>query len=408
MIKVKDALDELLGDIVFDEAMAQKVLQNNISFITSSEDHRQLFGGKALGCYYLKYNYIDKDRFYDNLFGLTTNEVIAVTSKITTINKKFKIATDDVNLVCFYVAYRFLSNKKLKSDKALEAAKGILTYFSYRTLVLISSMYFVYPMSVDKATSLTERLSKRYIIKQLKNWNEYCEYRSTEYLDSKFKKLLMTMNNDNDIPNAISDLYGRTKDTIKNIYSEFMDMLEKDEAMGSRKNLGTDVDGDEIMLDRLGGSDSFAIRVEDMLSDKNTFIKDDYIGVVCSMVNTITTDQLKVTLSYLLTYTYTNNKNKKEVMDYIHAVVVNSIDYLRKNSVYLHKKSNAIEIMNHLLGNVLYARGTDLEINKIKESSLSMLKKIYKVNKDKTADRTLSNLRNGLYIYIMLLAIVVK
>ena len=195
-MKVKQALDLLFQEQEFNTDLYKKIVRNNIEFITRTKDHKQLFGSKLLGCFKLSYTMFDKDIFYSNLFDIDSEEVIKQIEKINTINKSFKIARDDINLVTFYIAHRFLINEKLSKDKRLEYAKEILNYFSYRTLILISSNYFVYPISEEKAVTLSEKLSNRYIIKKLKNWNDYCQYRSEEYLDSKFLTLLIKFDKD--------------------------------------------------------------------------------------------------------------------------------------------------------------------------------------------------------------------
>ena len=119
-MKVKQVFDELFKDFSFDSSFAKKLIYNNVEFITKKDDHKELFGGRLIGCQLLKYTGYDKNIFYENLFGMDMETVTAAVEKITTINRTFKIARDDVNLVCFYIAHRFLSNDKLPMDKRME------------------------------------------------------------------------------------------------------------------------------------------------------------------------------------------------------------------------------------------------------------------------------------------------
>jgi hypothetical protein len=404
-VKAKEALDELFQGYKFDTALYKKIVYNNIEFITRTDDYRNLFGNRLIGCYLLKYTTYDKNIFYNNLFGLDYDRVQTTIDKISTIHKTFKIARDDINLVTFYIAHRFLTNEELSKDKRLEYAKEVLNYFSYRTLVLISSMYFVYPISEEKAVSLTERLSNRYIIKKLKNWNEYCQYRSDEYLSSKLMDIVIKFNNDQELPNAIGDLYNRTKDTLKNIYSEFMDMLDKDEVIKSKKNVVSDMEGQEVILDKLNTPDSYLTKIEGYLSDRNTFIKRDYINVTIDIVNTVSYKALETCLELLFEYTYKDKKNYTEINDLYKRVLENAIDYLHRNNIALHNKTNIVLVINNIIGNVLFARGTDVVINTLKDNLDKTLKTVYKTNKTPVTDRNLKNIRNALYVYIVLLAI---
>lgn len=405
-MKIKEALDKLFEGIKFDASFYKKIVFNNIEFITRNTEFKNLFGSKLIGNHFVKYTMYDKDIFYNNLINTTAADVIDVISTITTINKNFKIARDDVNLVCFYIAHRFLSNKDLKKELAEEYAREILNYFNYRTLVLISSNYFVYPISEEKALTLMERLNNKYIIKKLKNWNEYCQYRSQEYVDSKFYDLLVKFNRDDEVPNAITDLFNRTKDTLKNIYGEFVDMMDNDDIIKSRKSVMNNVEGQEVIVDKLDTPEKYFIKIENILVEKSTFIKKDYIHVVTDIINSVSYKQVEETLTLICDYNFTSREANNNVLAFAKNVLVNTIDYLNKNDVFLHKKSDVVSVINTIVGNVLYARGTDIEINKVKDQGDKLIKDIYKVNKKTITDRNIKNIRNAVYIYIVLRSII--
>lgn len=405
MSKVKQNLDSLFADVVFDTALYKKIVHNNIEFITRTSEHKNLFGSRLIGNHKLSYTKYDKNIFYEDLFGMDVETIISSIEKITTIPKHFKIARDDINLVTFYIAHRFLSNNALPKDKRLDYAKEALNYFNYRTLVLLTSDYFTYPISDEKAITLSERLSNKYLIKRLKNWNEYCQYRSTEYLDNKYISILIDFNKDQELPNAITDLYNRTKDAIKNIYREFIDMLENDEIIKSRKNVSTDMEGKEVIVDR---TDSFALyiaKVENTLADKNNFIKRDYLDVTVSLVNTISYKQLEETLGCVYEYSHKDTGSGKEVNNFIHDYLVNIFEYIQQNELYIGSGANLLKVISAVTGNVLYARGTDVGITKIKDDAEKLLKKAYKHSKIAITDRNLKSVRNGLCIYLTILAI---
>lgn len=402
----KTALDELFNGVNFNTALYKKIVHNNVEFITRNSEFKHLFGSRLIGCFYIKYTMYDKDIFYNNLFNISSKEVIDAIDKITTINKNFKVARDDINMVCFYIAHRFLSNKDLKKEQAFEYAKEILNYFSYRTLVLISSNYFVYPISEEKALTLMERLNNKYIIKKLKNWNEYCIYRSDEYLNNKYVDILTSFNKDDELPNAITDLFNRTKDTIKNIYREFIDMIENDDIIKTKKSVITDVDGQKVMADKLDTPEKYFIRIESMLHDKSVFVRQGYVNIVTDIINSVSSTQVTEMLKLLTDYTFSGKAENTETITFVKSVLINAIEYLSKSNIQLHSKADFVSIINEIIGNVLYARGTDIEINTIKDKGDKLIKKIYKASKVFITDRNIKNLRNALYVYIVLRSLI--
>lgn len=404
-MQVKQALDALFADVDFGTKLYQKLLVNNIEFITRSQEYTRLFSGRSIGCYFIKYTMYDKNIFYENLFDMQYEDVVQGISAITSIPSGFKIARDDINLVTFYIAHRFLSNDKLTDKQKVQYAQEALNYFSYRTLVLISSTYFVYPISEAKATSLVERLSAKYVIKNVKNWNEYCQYRSEEYLKSRFKELVKKLDNDKDLPNAITDLFSRTKDTLKSIYSEFMIMLERDEVMASKASTVTDMEGVDGIADRIDGISKYMGSVEDLLVDKSTLIRKAQIAVIVDILPSLSQKGLEDALGYLLDYAYSGKDAYVKVSDFFKDILSNAIDYLQRNELSVNAKSDVTSLINSLVGNVLYARGTNVSVHQLKVKCDKFVKQVYKHSKVYINDRNTSNVRNALYLYIVLMAL---
>lgn len=405
-MKVKEALDELLKGVKFDTTLYKKLLYNNIEFITRTQEHTQLFAGRAIGCYFIKYTMFDKNIFYNNLFDLEYDDVVDTIESITTINPNFEIARDDINLMCFYIAHRFLANQDLSEEKRMEYAKEVLNYFSYRTLVLRMSRYFQYPISTEKAVSLVERLSRKYIIKNVRNWNEYCQYRSEEYLKTKFLQMLKDLNDDDGLPNAINDLYNRTNDTLKNIYQEFDAMMESEDFIKTKTSIITDSEGSDVIADRIENIDKYVTKIDNLLVDKTYLVRKDCVNVVVDILNSLSPKNIEDYLYMLLEFSAKDRGSHDKVKNHFSSILINAVDYLQKNDVYLNKNVSVLEVMNKLVGNVLYARGTDVEVHKVKEEGEALAKLVFKSNKKTISDRNIKNLRNALYLYIVLLLLV--
>ena len=400
-------MDELFEGVKFDASLYKKLLYNNIEFITRDQEHTQLFAGRNVGCYFIKYTMYDKNIFYGTLFDLSYDDVVDGIRKIGSEIRSYKVAGDDINLVCFYIAHRFMSNDTLSDKQKFEFAKEAFNYFSYRTLVLITSSYFVYPISEQKATTLTERLSNKYVIKTVRNWNEYCQYRSNEYLhNEKMMAIVKPLTDDEALPNAITDLYGRTKDTIKNIYSEFDLMMQDDVIIKSKGSIVTDLEGNQGIADRIDTMTVYVNRVETLLTDRGNLIRKDCIDVVANILPNLSQRNLEDGLSYIFDHAVANREGYIRVVKHFKDIILNAIEYLQRNDIFMTKKTDIISIMNAIVGNVLYARGTEVDIHQLKLDGEKLIKVIYKDHKKHISDRNLKSLRNGLYLYVVLLSLV--
>ena len=404
-MKVKEALDELFEGIKFDKALYLKVVENNIGFITSTTEHKELFGSRLIGCFHSSYTQFHKNTFYENVLEKTYEEVKLAVDRIKSIPSNFKVARDDINLVTMYMAHRFLKSPNLDSKLQKDACREILTYFNYRTLVLTSSDYWVYPISEEMAVSLIERLNNKYIIKKLKNWNEYCYYRTDTFMSGNIFRHLVQFRDDKMVPKLITDLYNGTKETLKHIYREFLDLIEEDSAMRSGKSVITDLEGKEVLVDKTESPTLYVDKVVGTLIDANSFIKRDRVEVTVSIIDSISITQLNECLTIVQEYYVGSKSQGDEVTDFISNFLINCFEYLQVNETKFGSKGNVIEIVNRIVGNVLYTRGTDASITAVKEQGDKLIKNVYKKARVTVGDRSQVNLRNALCIYVLLTAI---
>jgi hypothetical protein len=400
-LTVKQSLDALCKDIAFDKKLYHALQTHNLDFLTKDGEHRNLFGGQLIGCYRVKYTLFDQQQFF-SVFKLETRDVEAAIRHMTTINKTFKILTDPINMMCFYVAHRFLSNLELKKEDRIHYAQEVLNFFSYRTLVVICSNYFIYPISEQEATGLFEKLSYKYTIKNVRNWKDYCKYRSTEYLDSKYLKTVTAFTEDDLLANAINDLYIRTKDTIKNIYKEFVELKELQESVTHRKSILIDIDGKEALPDKLDSADKHYDYLLTRLVERDLFIRLDVLEVAVSIVKNADEDTLKAFLEALYTYTHKSKGNFEKVTDIFNRQSVFIVSYLNSNSNILGK--SLIETLNKVSGVVLYSRSTDTTLNLLKGDVDALIMEVYlSIHKSIFPTRKITDTRNSFFIYIYLL-----
>lgn len=404
-MRAKEALNAAFKDIEFDKKLIDRLVRNNIEFMTGNPEVRDFMGSKLIGCFHLTYTQYHKNIFYEDVFGISYDTANQAVKDITTIPKSFKVSLDDVNMICFYMAHRFLSNKNLTKEEKLHGAKEALNYFGYRTLILICARWWKYPITRDKAVSLSESLSGNYLITKMKNWNEYVHYRSDEYLNSKFLKLLTTFDNDKDLPNAINDLFNRYKEMIKNIYRDFL-ALDDSDLLRSSKNVVTDNEGKEVLMDRLSDPRIYADKVKNCLISEDMFIRQQYMEVTASIIASTSQDQIEEMLVLTYSYYHMGVKANKEINEFIESFMIDSIGYLKSKRLELNNRSNVVEVVSMITGNLLYSRGTDISITIIKDRGEKLLKQIYKRGRVPISSRNLTKIRNAFCIYILLLGLI--
>ena len=140
--------------------------------------------------------------------------------------------------------------------------------------------------------------------------------------------------------------------------------------------------------------------------DKTYLVRKDCVNVVVDILNSLSPKNIEEYLYMLLEFSAKDRGSHDKVKNHFSNILINAVDYLQKNDVYLNKNVSVLEVMNKLVGNVLYARGTDVEVHKVKEEGEALAKLVFKTNKKPISDRNIKNLRNALYLYIVLLLLV--
>jgi len=398
---VKEALDAFVT-VEFDKKTYEAIRDVNISFINKNDESRYFYSSPYIGCYSVKYTYLDEENYFNNVYRTTPNEAKEALNKATTLNKNFKVSSEPVNNYIFYSVHRFLNNRSLKKEEALKYSLEALNYFTLRTLAIISSNYFVYPISENEAQSLYEHLSYKYIIKSLKNWIEYAQYRSDAFLKSKFIDVIIKYDNDKELANAINDLFNRTKDMVKNIYREFINIRETNSFMGSSQNVVTSIEGEDTITDRLHGPDIYFQYLQSVLVEYSSFNKEELKEICRHIVKSVTKASSDEIIKLFFDYYHSSKENHEECNAYIHLCLEVTIEYLFKNKYILKKHNDLIFIMSKVAGQILYSRGEDLTVTQAKNMGVNIVKKIKK--KNNISERYAVGLANFLFIYLIVRA----
>jgi len=402
-ILLKDTLDSFLSHMKFDRELHERIYVYNLELMTSSDANRRLFSTRDIGVDRVMFGLADKENFFNEILYVTSRDFEQAITKVNSFNRSFKISNDSINLACFYIAHKFLENKSIKEADRIEYAKEILDTFSIRTLLTLTSNYFVYPISEEESLSLIERLSYKYIIKQVNNWKEYCEYRSDEYIKSKYKNFLIKFHPEDELPAAINDLFSRTKSTLKNIYSELMEMKKNEDVVSTLKNTVIDASGKDVIIDRTETADTYYEYLKSTLADKNSFYKREIVYTVRELIKNTYVEDLEQFLSVMYDYMTKNDKNYKKITELFRDTIVFFLSYLTEHKSEVNLNSSIVQILDKLLGILLYSRSTDKTLNDLKEEYDKLVMTVFKEEAKRVYPvRRLPDLRNSVIAYLLI------
>lgn len=403
-ITLKQVFDAEFRSVRFDGRLAKRLYQYQISFINKNSDHMEFFGSNLLGVHVIRFKPSDVERFFTDVLDLDYQHVSRQVRTVTTINHTFKVSGDVLNLTLMYVIHRCMTSSEMVKNQRERAAYDAALIFFYRCICALCSDYFAYPVDPKIAQATYARLSNKFLIKRLGNWQKVMDYRTQDLVKSNglhYDKLIR-FNNDEEITDTIADAQGRIRDMVKNYYGEFVAAHSEGAKIGSTSATGLDADGEETLKDRTGGTENLVLAMRNVFSDKDAFVKDELISIIAEMNSNTSFRMIKHTVTWLCE-NYPDRKLNSEIDEFISSVVTQS-QYMIASSIETSRRKDLPYVLNTLKNNYLSTRTTDPDMIRIRKLGEKLVKKA----NGRVSTSLLLATRTAVILYITLRSLVIS
>lgn len=284
-ITLKQCFEQALPDLKIDAKLARKLYLYRVGIITKSKDTMEFFGGNLLGTHRIWFKDNLYKELYEDVLGADMEVVKTIVRKAETINHTFKISGDITNLLCMYLIHLSLNAKGLSSKQQNAMAYDVAMIFFIRCLCIIISDQFNFVADPKVVQQAYANLSMKFMIKQLGSWNKVMDHRSKLLVNPKtgiHYKALLAFDDDDDIVYSINDSQGAIKSYVKFYYAELINVAQGGGGVGVSKAVGTDLEGDDALMEKEGGAEKYVKYLKDTLVDKHSFLRDDILDVAVS------------------------------------------------------------------------------------------------------------------------------
>jgi hypothetical protein len=408
-MQIREVFEQECSDLKVDHTLFKKIVIMESDFVNKHPDHISFFGGTLTGVHVVRFTPDDREKLFSDI--LKTDETY-LESKLYSlkdsrggliVNPEFKVSSDIFSLSCVYLIHA-IDNSRYLSDKEKDEGKvRVCTYMLYRFLTSRLFRHFPYPADESIAKATYEILSGKYLLKQQGSWAKTLRYIAEKAVSSDgiHASVIKKMDVDTGVINMLNDVQGRIRDMLKNIYNEFT----KVHAQGTKitKNSSfIETDGEMVLKDKHKSLANYTRYLNSIISDKNSFIKQELIDVVSDMMHTMPERLLVQSLEWCSSnYGHLKDKLIEQAID---AVMEHAFDYLSDNKALLHNKADIATLISKLRGAYMSSRSTDDKIILSRE----LCEKIV-INATRTKnDSVVSSTRTGLMIYFVLRSITMK
>jgi len=257
-VLIKQWLEKHFVHVKFNAPLAKAIRAYKLSYLTASSDHIEFYGDGLIGVNNVWFKTSFENRLFNSILSIDRHSLLedlkdvdddGASKLVPAIVPSRKVSGDIYNIVLLYMVYRFKTSSL--SDKLKDAVvRDLLELYCYRTLSAIHSNSFRYLGRLEIARATYNQLNNKFILKRLKTWGAYVQYRVDIMLqNSKNRRdILNHLNNDNDALFIIINASNAIRSTFKVMYQLYLDIKDSGDYAATNTLLAT-LDDEKVITD---------------------------------------------------------------------------------------------------------------------------------------------------------------
>lgn len=399
---IKEAMDEIFSKVKFDKQLLKKLIEFKINYIYKNDEHTDFFSHGVTGVnnkIYFTNN--DFHKFY-TILNIDPGRVGKAIRQSKTFNHEWKLEGDEYNQITIYVAHRFLISSELsKAEQITGATEGILL-FLLRSISAIITDRFIYPADPGVANLTFEKLSNKFLIKQLGSWYEVLKYRASEVVKQEGLHYQTLIDYDDDIKvrYILTDTQTHVSSLVKNIYAEHMLNSKAGERIKVRTMTNLDMEGVDSFNDQVGGIEESIRYVISNIPDKNGFINQSLIVVVTNILPTANEKLIKEVLTFISDNFYDTTQNET-IKLFVQSSIRYSLNYINDNGLIKEYGKNLAGLLKKVKGAINSSRSSDPELLTLRDLGEMVVRSSLK----RVNDQVVNNTRTAVILYLSMKAL---
>ncbi len=397
---IRSVADSHLKHLKIDAKFAKDLMTYENHYLNSNPNNLAAMGSNLLGVYPMRFTTSDRYAFLEDLLGVDANAMRKDIISLPTVDEEWVRATDVMNILCMYLAYRFHSSalpQKVKEEGAMSA----LMIYHYKIFSSLLTRYFPHGVSEGLAQAVYAKLTKKFDIKQAGNWKGVLKRASQQLLsnDSIHKDTFKTFQTDEKVVYLISDSQLRVRSRFKYIWTVLDEVHSQGKGfVNSSSNI--ELNGEMHLRDVERLIPKYTRYIKDVLTEQNRFIKEDLIAVVLELMPTIPEKQFQMILTVFVTRYKAGDKLALSIVE---TTITHLFDSVLSDREVRSSLGNLTETMIRTRGLYTASRSSDALLLKMRDEGEKFIRK----NTSVRNAASVSANRTGILLYLVLRAIVI-
>lgn len=392
---VKDVFDDEAREIETDKNLAIKLHRYKQNFINRNREHAAFFGGNHLGVNIVRFVDSDRDMWFDEIIQADEEKLREQLHALVGINPEWHVSSNVMNLSCIYLAHRFF-HSALPANTKRQAMFDIFSILQFKFISSIMYRFFPYPADKQVAEATYAALNMKFILKEKGSWLGLLNHRCEEILSrsSPHYNAISSMRSDKEIVDMLNAIHGALKGYVKNM-REVMERVRLTGGKVSSVSAVAGIDGDEILKDKTRGPVVYVNYLKSILSDKNSFIREELLLVVTKIMPSAKYDHLRSALELL-----SNNYFKKDhqkIERIINLSMTHAFAKLADNRISLRSNVDLSSMLLQLRGIYTSSRSTDPDLLELR----TLVEDVIRPAVDSRTEAVLASVRSGTLLYLI-------
>lgn len=390
---IKLILSDVMSGNIVNEALVRDLEYYLNAYINKDEEHISFFGSNLTGVNRIVFDSNDRNALAIEILDIDEIEIKSRVRALKHIGSDWVRGTDGINLSLIYLTH-LIHHSTLSTDSKRKAIIICLIILQAKFLSSLLYGYFKYPVSEKLALAVYDALSRKFYIKKYGTWLAILQARAESIYDHDHKNTIVSFETDERIQYMISDIQGRIKSMILNIYSVTMQLNAKGIGV-SAQSMMQEFEGKLEVRSLERDFDTYLNYIQQTMQEPRAFIKEELANVIS---DSITTMPLKLLYDVLLVVSEKAQDNDKKLDENTRDILIYTFDYFREN------KRSVADLSN--LGKLVITLKSLFTASKTNSKTVIQLRDYFdKIVKDNIRSRnpaTIAGVRTGVVLYIMI------
>lgn len=398
MKDIKTIFDSVMTDLVIDQKLIGNLRRYEQKFVNKNEHHINFFGGVLMGVNPVRFTPDDRTRWFDDILGVDEQTLKEALYKSPSINQSWKVSSDIMNLSCFYMMHRFLSDKRLTEKQKEEGALNVALIMNYKFFTSVLAGWFSYNANPVVAQTTYAMLTKKFGLKLAGSWGALIRNRANDIVKKGglHYKVLVDGHPDDAVINVVNDVWGRVKSILKYIRDVFTQAQNMPEYQIQTATNTIVLDGEVRLRDKSRAISQYLDYGLNIVQDQRSFVKRELVDIVMQVMGNVPIKRMEDVLTYMV-----NNASiraDKEVQAFITIVIEHGVNYIVQNPGVMRNNSDLANLVRKMKGLYTAAKSSDPYIMQIRQIGDRLAERGGKT-KNK---QVVAALRTAIALYVML------